>query len=173
MSAEDALDPDDESADASAPRSRTEQTRAAAAVNRLGLQLTSLAPGELDRIELPERIRQEIEVWRKLPARSRGRQNRLIGQLLRAEDHEAIRERFDQLKRSHREGVHHEKLNEVWIERLSAEGDAAVEALIEEYPGADRQRMRALTRVLRKDPASKAAKRARRELLRTVRALRA
>jgi ribosome-associated protein len=153
--------------------SRTEQTRAAAAVNQLGVRLTTLSPAELERLDLPERLREEIEASRRLKPRSRGRQNRLIGQLLRAEDHEAIRERLESLKRARRDGVNQEKVTERWLVRLIDEGQSAVEALIDDYPLADRQRLRSLARTARKDPGSKVAKRARRDLLRAIRALRA
>ena len=98
--------------------SRSQQTRAATAVNQLGVRLTTLSSAELDRLELSERLREEIEVSRKLKPRSRGRQNRLIGQLLRAEDHEAVRERLESLKGARRDEVQHEKITEGWLTRL-------------------------------------------------------
>jgi len=152
---------------------RSQQTRAATAVNQLGVRLTMLSSAELDRLELPERLRAEIEVSRKLKPRSRGRQNRLIGQLLRAEDHEAVRERLESLKGARRDEVQQEKINEHWLTRLVEEGDPAVEALISDYPQSDRQRLRLLARSARQDPDAKKTKRARRELLRAIRALRA
>jgi len=152
---------------------RTQQTRAAAAVNRLGLELTRLSTGELDRLELPERLREEVDVSRRLKVRSRGRQNRLIGQLLRAEDHESIRARMEALEREEGAGVEHEKRTETWRDRILEEGSPAVEALMEAYPEADRQRLRLLARTASRGPESKKSKRARLELLRAIRALRA
>jgi len=163
----------DEAENSAAPRlSRTQQTRAAASVNQLGVRLSMLSPGELDRLDLPDRLREEIDVNQNLNARRRGRQNRLIGQLLRAEDHEAIRERLDGMGAAHRDGVQHEKINEEWLARIVEEGDPAIEALIADHPQSDRQRLRLLTRSARQDPEAKKAKRARRELLRAIRALR-
>ena len=154
--------------------SRSEQTRAAASVNRLGLSLSTLSSVDLDKLDLPERLREEIDLCQRLKPRARGRQNRLIGQLLRAEDHEAIRERLDLLEGSRRDSVRHEKQNDQWLARILEEGESAVEALIERHPDADadRQRLRGLMRTARKDPDSKPARRARKELLRAVRALR-
>lgn len=153
--------------------SRTEQTRVANAVNKLGLRLTRLSLRDLDRLALPERLREEIDVSQQLKPKSRGRQNRLIGQLLRAEDHEAIQQRLELLNRDQRDGVRHEQVTENWLMRFMEEGDVAVEALITDYPHADRQRLRMLTRSAQQDPAAKKTKRARRELLRAIRALRA
>jgi len=153
--------------------SRSQQTRAAAAANRLGLELTKLSATQLDRLDLPERVREAIDACQKLKARSRGRQNRLIGQLLRAEDYEAIRGRVESSKDRDRAGVQQEKQIEAWRDRIVEEGDPAVEDLMKEYPEADRQRLRLLARNARKNPESKNAKRARLELLRAIRALRA
>jgi ribosome-associated protein len=168
-------DPVDENAavPAGSRPTRTQQTRAATAVNQLGLQLTQLSTGDLDRLELPERLREEIEVSRRLKPRSRGRQNRLIGQLLRAEDHETIRQHFELLKSGHRDGVQQESETERWLTRLVEEGDSAVEELITAYPEADRQRLRLLARSASQGPAANKARRARRELLRAIRTLRA
>lgn len=173
MNSADDLPDDEESTLLDRRPSRSDRTRAAAAVNRLGVQLTTLSSDDLDRLELPERIREEIDVSQNLRARSRGRQNRLIGQLLRAEDHEAIRDRFESLKRAHRDGVQHERMTERWLSRLLDEGAPAVEALIADHPQADRQRLRLLIRNARQDPDESKGRRARRELLRAIRALRA
>ncbi len=163
---------DDGAADREERPTRTARTRAAAAINELGLHLSTLEPDELDRLELPEQLRREIDVCQQLKARGRGRQNRLIGQLLRAEDHAAIRKRVEGLKNIHRDVVRRDKLADRWLARLVEEGDAGVEALIAAHPDADRQRLRALTRGARKDDADpRKSKRARRELLRAIRAL--
>ena len=71
------------------PPTRSARTRAAAEVNQMGVQISALSPADLDRLDLPERLREAIDVCQRLKPRARGRQNRLIGQLLRAEDHES------------------------------------------------------------------------------------
>jgi ribosome-associated protein len=167
--AEGVTDPS-QSPDATRP-TRSQQTRAATAVNRLGLELTRLSQAELDHLELSDRLREAIDVSQKLKVRARGRQNRLIGQLLRAEDHETIRGRMElqgdrDRDRSRRAGV-----AEKWRDRLLEEGDSAVETLIEQYPLADRQRLRLLVRNASKNPDSRQANRARIELLRAIRTL--
>ena len=91
---------------------RSELTRAATETNRLGIQLTKLSPGDLDRLELPERLREEIDVCQKLKPRSRGRQNRLIGQLLRAEGADEIKRRLESLSAVRRRDIQQEKMSE-------------------------------------------------------------
>lgn len=165
------IDELDSSAIASRP-SRSQQTREATEANRLGIKLSGLSSAELDRLALPQRIRDEIVVCQQLKPRSRGRQNRLIGQLLRAEGPEVVRERFESMKKGRRDGVQHEKETELWVGRIVIEGDSAIESLIAEYPNAERQRLRALARNARQEPVAKKAKRARRELIQVIRTLR-
>lgn len=75
--------------------SRTERTRATNAVNKLGLRLAELRPATLDTLELPEELREAIEVCRKIKTKAKSRQKKLICQILRGEDHEAIAKRVE------------------------------------------------------------------------------
>ena len=77
---------------------RTERTRAATAVNKVALRMAEFPPEALDKLELPEDLRDAIDVCQKLKPRGKSRQRRLICQLLRAEDHEAITKRVEALE---------------------------------------------------------------------------
>ena len=170
MSKEPQDDPDESSEQPDAPLTRTERTRAASEVNRLGGRLVELHPSEIDGLDLPERLREEIALCQRLKPRARARQIRLIGQLLRADDPEAVRTRFDALVRQRRAGVQHEHRNEAWVDRLIDRGPDEVEALLASHSGADRQRLRQLVRnAARAEEGTAAAKRARKALLRAVR----
>jgi len=68
-----------EASDSEGRPSRTQRTRAAAAVTRLGQDLGTPAPGDLDALDLPERLREEPEVWRGLKSLARGGPCGLIG----------------------------------------------------------------------------------------------
>jgi len=153
--------------------SRVERNRVASEVTALGVELSKLSQEDLDRLDLPERVREEIDHGQRLKPRARGRQNRLIGQLLRAEDFEAVRGQLAGLLQDRRFTVQHEKVNERWRDRLIEEGDPAVETLISDHPNADRQRIRQLVRTARADASTPRARRASRELLRAIRELRA
>jgi len=87
----------DELATATAPISRSQRTRDIKAINRLGLQLVALSALELDRLELPEVLRNAVVACRKLTKGALGRQKRLVCKLLRDEDHEAIRAQVESL----------------------------------------------------------------------------
>ena len=53
---------------------------------------------------------------------------------------------------------------DVWLTRLLGDGDPALNALIDEFPSADRQRLRRLIRTAKKTPESAQARRAIRSL---------
>jgi len=80
--------------------SRTERTREATVVNQLGLQLVAYPESDLDQLELPEELRHAIRVCQSIETRAKGRQKRLVCQILRGEDHEAIRARVESLEQS-------------------------------------------------------------------------
>lgn len=80
--------------------SRTARTREATAVNQLGLQLAAMKQDDLDLLELPEELRHAIDVCQSLKIRARSRQKRRVCQILRGEDHQAIRGRVEALERS-------------------------------------------------------------------------
>ena len=82
--------------------SRTERTREVRIVNQLGHQLVAYPPSVLDQLELSEELRHAIDVCRAMKPRARGRQRRLVCQILRGEEHEAIRERVESLEQSSR-----------------------------------------------------------------------
>ncbi len=88
----------EEEAEGTGEVTRTARTLAASAVNKVGLRLAALPPDALDQLELPEELREAIDVCQRLKLRSRARQKRLICKLLRAEDHEAITKRTEALE---------------------------------------------------------------------------
>ena len=87
----------DELAAAIEPPSRSQRTRDIKAINRLGLQLVALSELKLDRLELPEDLRNAIVASRTLTKGALGRQKRLVCKLLRDEGHEAIRSQVESL----------------------------------------------------------------------------
>ena len=61
-------------------------------LQRLGEQLAALAPAQLARIELPEALREQIELTRRITAREAlRRQLQYLGRLMRQADADAIR----------------------------------------------------------------------------------
>ncbi|HEV3018130.1 MAG TPA: ribosome biogenesis factor YjgA [Burkholderiaceae bacterium] len=75
--------------------SKTQRKREMHELQDLGQQLTDLPPAQLRRIDLPERLREQIELARRITAREGlRRQLQYIGRLMRTADAEAIRARL-------------------------------------------------------------------------------
>ena len=155
------------------PASRTQLRHEAREVSQLGLDLIALAPPTLDALALPEELREAIALCQGLKIRARSRQKRLIAQLLRAEDHDAIRRSMKTQGGTLLDGITREKQNERWRARLIQEGDSALQEFMQSYPDADRQQLRTFARSAGQDAEDKRTKRAQRELLRAIRAVRA
>ena len=75
--------------------SKTRLKRQMHELQRLGQRLAGLPPAQLQRIELPELLREQIEMARRITAREAlRRQLQYIGRLMRNADAEAIRARL-------------------------------------------------------------------------------
>jgi ribosome-associated protein len=90
------FDPAD--AGASAPPERPSKTRLKRQMHelqRLGERLVGLRPAQLKRIELPDGLREQIELARQITAREAlRRQLQYVGRLMRDADADAIRARL-------------------------------------------------------------------------------
>lgn len=128
-------------------KSKSQLKREAHALIDLGEALVNLPGEQLQRIPLTEALQDAILLARKINQRSgRKRQLQYIGKLLRNEDATPIQEALDKIQQEHsRRDIAFHRL-EKWRDRLIAEGDSALEALIGEYPNADRQHLRQLVR---------------------------
>lgn len=106
-----------------------------------------LSDSELARIPMPDALREAVQAARHMTARGAlARQRQYLGRLMREIDPEPIRDALDAV---HARGTAHaarfHRL-ERWRDRLLAEGDDALEALIAEYPQVDVQQLRSLVR---------------------------
>ena len=75
--------------------SRSQRTRDANAINQIGIQLVGMSAEALDRLELPDELREAIDLCKTLKKSGRGRQQRRVGKLLRAEEDEALLTRLE------------------------------------------------------------------------------
>ena len=72
--------------------SKTRLKRQMHELQRLGERLAALAPAQLAQIELPEALREQIELTRRITAREAlRRQLQYVGRLMRQADADAIR----------------------------------------------------------------------------------
>ena len=129
--------------------SKSEIKRDAEALKKLGVELVNLSKNEIAKIPLDEDLLYAIELAQKIKKEGYRRQIQYIGKLLRSRDIEPITLALDKLKNRHNQQValfHRlEKLRDELIETSDAE------SIMELFPSADRQQLRTLARLAKKE----------------------
>ena len=152
--------------------SKSERKRESDALQSLGERLLQLPADQLGQMPLPEELREALEQARRIrQPGARKRQLQYIGKLMRQVDAAPIRDAlagFD--LSSARTAAHHHRI-EHWRERLIEQGDGALSDLLAEYPQADRQHIRQLTRNAGKERRQNRPPQAARALFRYLREL--
>jgi ribosome-associated protein len=165
---------DEETGEFLAP-SRSQQRREALDVLVLGQQLVALSAAQLARLPIPDDLLPHIEDTQRITQHvARKRQLAFLAKQMRRIDDEtldAIRDALDAGGEAARREAAELHRVEDWRERLLDGGDEALSALLEEFPGADRQRMRQLLRNTAEERARNKPPHAFRELFRELRAL--
>ncbi len=142
-------------------RSKTQRKREAEALQKLGEELIALAPDKLAAIELPAPLRSAIESARGMHQHGAlRRQKQLVGKLMRDVDPEPIRAMLEHLREPGRRAATHLHRVEEWRDRLIAEGDDALRAFSEAFPGADVDLLGELVFRARQNPRDKKPRRA-------------
>jgi ribosome-associated protein len=119
--------------------------RQSAELQQLGESLIELAPNELDELELPEKLRDAIDIAKRITAHGGlYRQKQFIGKLMRKFDVEPIRIALEAKRQVQRTDVIRFRRLEQWRDRLLSDDAGAVGALLEEQPGADRAQLERL-----------------------------
>ena len=155
--------------------SRSQQRREALGVLELAEQLAAQSPAQLEKLPIPEALLPHIEDTRRITAHiARKRQLAFLAKQMRREDEEtldAIRDALDAGSETSKRGVALMHKAEDWRTRLLDGGDAALTALLDEYPAADRQRLRQLVRNALDERARNKPPRAFREIYQLLREL--
>lgn len=125
--------------------SKSELKRRSEELQDLGVALAELSQAELDALPLPEMLRDAIEELRRTTGRGgQLRQRQYVGKLMRHVDAEPIRAALESRRTLDRARVLNEKRIEQWRDRLLAEGEPALDALLLERPHANRRELAAL-----------------------------
>lgn len=141
--------------------SRTDMKRESDELQDLGTELLTLRADLMDRLDLPEKLKDAIaEAKRITNFEGKRRQIQFVGKLMRRLDEEAVAAVRGALDEQ-RNGSATEKLAlhlaEQWRDRL-IHSDEVLLQWMEQYPRTDTQQIRALIRQARKDaPAGKEA----------------
>jgi ribosome-associated protein len=152
--------------------SRTQQRQGALEVRALAEQLVALSPAQLARLPLSEELAGHVDETRRVTSHiAHKRQLQFLAKQMRKEDDdtlEAIRDALDTSGDAARieTGLMHQA--ESWRERLLDDPEALTQ-LLDEYPDADRQRLRQLIRNVAEERKRNKPPASYRELFRVLR----
>jgi ribosome-associated protein len=150
--------------------SRSQRKRDAAELKALGDELVALPLAELDALPLEEKLRDAIDLARRITAHGgAARQRQLIGKILRKTDVEALRAVIAARALDRRLAAREFHRVEEWRDRLLAEGEPALAALIAAAPALDAAELRRLVAAARAEAAARRPPAASRALFRWLR----
>lgn len=160
----------EESADSGAQNddrpSKTRRKQEMTALQQLGEELLRLNPAQLDRLGLPESLRDALRQASGITAHEgRRRQLQYIGRLMRQVDPEPLRRALDDVNGVSRAAVARMHRAERMRDRL-LDDDAALTAFLSEHPQVDAQHLRAMIRAARREHGLGAPPKHARELYR-------
>jgi len=131
---------------------KTQIKKDMAALFELGEEISELSLATITSFDLPDNIHKAIVEVGGMPHKgARKRQLKYIAGQLHKIDVEPILERLARLKNQSAHAVREHHLVERWRDRLIAEGDDALAALLDDQPNADRQQLRQLVRNAQKE----------------------
>jgi ribosome-associated protein len=160
----------DEDPELNEPPSKSQRKRDAEDLKDLGDELVALPAADLEALPLPEKLRDAIDLARRITAHgAAARQRQLIGKILRKVDVGQIRAALEARALARRLEAREFHRVEAWRDRLLAEGEPALAALAAAAPGLDAGRLRALLAQARTEAAAGRPPAAARELFRYLR----
>ena len=146
--------------------SKSQRKRDMHALQALGAELVDLRRDQLQRIDLPDELREAIEFAHRVTSHEgRRRHMQYLGKLMRQVDADSIRAAIALATGESRAAVALMHLTERWRERL-LEDDAALTEFVAAHPAADVQWLRATIRSARREHAAGQGPRHARELYR-------
>lgn len=129
--------------------SKSELKREMHRLQDLGKELLKLKTDDLNALQLSDPLVNALEEARRIKHREGlRRQMQFIGKLMRKESDEAIgriEALFERLANQHRVHTQQQHLIEQWRDKMLADG-TEIERFLEQYPDADRQWLRQITR---------------------------
>ncbi len=144
-------------ADDDARPSKTRLKQQSHDLQDLGMAVAALSDERLAKIDMPDSLREAIDMYRKTRSHEgRRRQMQYVGKLMRSADEAVLREAVAEatLGSARETLLLHE--TEMWRNALIAEDDAMTRWLVD-HPETDTQQLRSLVRAARRDAAGLAA----------------
>ena len=130
--------------------SRSEMKRDMEALQKLGEALVELKTSVLAKFPLDDELRDAIADAKRFEKEAKRRQLQLIGKMMRTRDPEPIQAALDLLNNKHGQQAIALKQLEKLRDDIVQRGDAAIDPFINDYPTADRQKLRQLARQAKK-----------------------
>ncbi len=133
---------------------KTQIKKDIAEIARIAEELTQLTTIQLQEMQLPEKIEQEIGAAKKMPATksARKRQLKFITAQLRNIELDDVMDSLDRLKSKSAHGIREHHQAETWRDRLITDGSNDVlTELVKQFPDVDRQYLRQLQRNAEKE----------------------
>ena len=133
--------------------SKSEMKRESERLQQLGTELVNLKPTELAKVPLDEEMLDAIALAHRLQGKREAfrRQLQFIGRLMRNSEVDAIEQALEVIRSRHVAGNARMHKLEQLREKLIADGDEAINALLGEYHELDRQKLRQLVRQAKKE----------------------
>lgn len=151
------------------PPTKGELKRQAQSVQDLANRLVDAPQAMLDALDLPEKLLDAIQLARRIEGGGAlARQKQYVAKLMRKIDVEPIRVTLDSRDAERLQEARLFRQVERWRDRIVAEGEPAVEALVTECPGLDNDEFRALAAEARREHRHGGSQRASREVFRAV-----
>ncbi|OBT17428.1 hypothetical protein A9264_01310 [Vibrio sp. UCD-FRSSP16_10] len=151
--------------------SKTEMKQDMEALQKLGEELVALKPGVLDKFPLPESLAISIKDAQRFKNEAKRRQLQYIGKVMRQIEIEPIQAALDKYHNKHSQASAELHKLELLRDRVVAEGDAAIEEVLNQFPQADRQRLRQLARQANKEKKASKPPKAYREIFQVLKGL--
>ncbi len=153
--------------------SKSQLKREADALQALGTRLTNMGKPQLDELPLSESLRDAIELAQRIRNKREGyrRQLQYIGKLMRGMDCDEIVKALALMDAKHQQANLMFHQLEQLRDKVVAEGDEAIQDILESYPTADRQRLRQLARSAQKEQKQNKPPKAAREIFKYLREL--
>lgn len=144
-----------------------------AEIQHIAQQLIDLSDGAIQKIPLDDELKEAVALARRIRNTREGyrRQLQLVTKLLRGQDYSSVADALASLKRSGDEENARFHALERWRDRILNDGDDGIQAFLEQYPQADRQKLRALVRKTHKEQTEDKPPVAFRELFKYLRSV--
>lgn len=151
---EEGFDPEEGAVD-DRPPSKSMLKRASHQLQDLGEQLLAMPDARLKSIDMPERLRDALDDYKRTRSfEGKRRQLQFIGKILRLIDAEPLREAVATFKLGHAQNSLALHQAERWRADLINDEKNTLTQWAEEFTGTDLQQLRALVRNARKDAAA-------------------